>query len=310
VKRVVSVSLGSARRDHAVRVRIGGEEVSVERRGTDGDVEAAVALIRSLDGRVDAIGLGGLDVYLVAGGRRYVVRDGERLLRAAAKTPVVDGSGVKHTLERDVVYALRDQGILGAGTKVLMVSGVDRFGMAEALVAVGCDVTFGDLLFTAGIPYPIRTMAELVELAGKALPEMAKLPLAMLYPTGKAQEERRPDPKLARYYLDNEVVAGDWHLIHRHLPASLPGKVVLTNTTTAEDVAELAAAGVALLVTTTPVMQGRSFGTNVVEALVVALSGERPEELGEEGYRRWLSELDLQPTLRWLSGRTGPPGSM
>ena len=32
---------------------------------------------------------------------------------------------------------------------MLMVCGVDRFGMAEALVANGADVTFGDLIFWA-----------------------------------------------------------------------------------------------------------------------------------------------------------------
>jgi hypothetical protein len=96
-KRVVSVSLGSSRRDSVAEVEVLGEKVVLERRGTDGDFQGAICLIRELDGKVDAIGLGGIDLYLVAGGRRYAIRDAQKLKEAAKKTPVVDGSGLKHT---------------------------------------------------------------------------------------------------------------------------------------------------------------------------------------------------------------------
>jgi len=41
----------------------------------------------------------------------------------------------------------------------------------------------------------------------------------------------------------------------------------LTNTTTSENVEELKKRGVSLLITTTPVIEGRSFGTNVLEGV-------------------------------------------
>lgn len=301
MKQVVSVSLGSSRRDHEARVPFLGEEILLARHGTDGDIEAAKERIRELDGRVDAIGLGGLDVYLVANGVRYVVRDGLQLVEAASRTPVVDGSSIKNTLERDVVGRLADRGVVGPGTRVLMVSGVDRFGMAEAFSELGCPVVFGDLIFTAGIPYPVRTLEELGELARKLLPEMAKLPLSMLYPQGKAQDAE-PEAKFSSYYDEADLVAGDWHLIRKHLPLSLAGKTILTNTTTRDDVALLRARGAKTLITTTPVIEGRSFGTNVMEAAICALAGKGPDELGEEGFRSWLSRLDLSPTVTTLGG--------
>ena len=58
-------------------------------------------------GQVDAIGLGGTDLYLVAGGRRYLIRQSARMAAAARVTPVVDGSGVKHTLERETIRTRR-----------------------------------------------------------------------------------------------------------------------------------------------------------------------------------------------------------
>ena len=76
---MVSVSFGSSRRDAAAEVELLGERVLLERRGTDGDFQRALCLIQELDGKVDAIGLGGIDLYLFAGGRRYAIRDALRL---------------------------------------------------------------------------------------------------------------------------------------------------------------------------------------------------------------------------------------
>ena len=98
MKRVVSVSLGSKKRDHQCEVELLGERVEISRRGTDGDLKAAVALLRELDGKVDAFGMGGIDRYLFAGKRRYEIRDAMRLVEAARVTPIVDGSGLKNTL--------------------------------------------------------------------------------------------------------------------------------------------------------------------------------------------------------------------
>lgn len=300
MKRVVSVSLGSSRRDHKVEVELLGEKFEISRRGTDGDLDRAEAILRELDGQVVAVGLGGLDVYLYAGKKRYVVRDGLRLMEAVKITPVVDGSGLKNTLEREVVRILAGStDLLKKGTKVLMVSSVDRFGMAEAISDLGCDVTYGDLIFSAGIPYPIKTVAELEDIANRTLPELVKMPINMLYPTGKKQETQDEDKvkKFASYYYEAEVIAGDFHLIRRFMPAGLNGQTVLTNTTTKDDLEFLREKGVGTLVTTTPEFSGRSFGTNVMEAVLVAILGKRWEEVTEEDYLDLLERLEFKPRI-------------
>jgi hypothetical protein len=162
LKRVVSVSLGSSRRNHSVEVEFLGEKFWIERIGTDGDMELAISLIRELDGEVDAFGMGGIDLYLYAGGKRYTLRDARRIANAAKKTPIVDGSGLKNTLERMVIEKLAaEKKISFQRRKVLLVSGVDRFGMAEALNQVGAEVVYGDLIFGLGIPIPLRSLKTL-----------------------------------------------------------------------------------------------------------------------------------------------------
>jgi hypothetical protein len=70
MKRVVGISIGSSKRDHKVEAEFLGEKFLIERIGTDGDMNRAIEMIRELDGKVDAFGMGGIDLYLVAGGRR------------------------------------------------------------------------------------------------------------------------------------------------------------------------------------------------------------------------------------------------
>jgi hypothetical protein len=294
------VSLGSSRRDHRAEVEIFEETVVVERIGTDGDLERAIELIRNLDGKVAAFGLGGIDRYLVAGNRRYEIKDAARLAAAAQISPVLDGSGLKNTLERRVVnFAQQELQLNLQGQKVLMVSAVDRFGMAEALDRAGCQMVFGDLLFALGIPIPITSLKSLRRLAAPLLPIITRLPFTLLYPTGSKQETNPAahNLKYAQYYEAAEIVAGDFLYIKKYMPDRMDGKTILTNTVTPEDLGELARRGVRFLVTSTPALAGRSFGTNVMEALLVAVSGKRPEELREADYLQLLDGMGFKPRV-------------
>ena len=297
MKKVVSVSLGSSSRDHRAQVSLMGEEFDISRVGTDGKLDAAIAKVRELDGHVDAIGLGGIDVYLYAGRHRYALRDGLRLLEAAKTTPVVDGSGLKNTLERATVRFMQDElGMDLRGKRVLMVSALDRFGMAQALVDAGADVLFGDFIFALDKDMPVRDLHEFETMAEKYLPDACKLPFQFFYPTGKKQE-KPPEPKYPQYYEQAEIVAGDFHFMRQFMPARLDGKIVLTNTVTAANVDELAARGVKTLITTTPEFGGRSFGTNVLEAALVALLGKSWNDVVPADYERLLRELNLKPRV-------------
>lgn len=301
MKSIVSVSLGSSSRDHHAVVNLLGEAFDISRVGTDGKLDAAIAKVHELDGKVDAIGLGGIDVYLYAGKHRYALRDGLRLLEAAKTTPVVDGSGLKNTLEREAVrFMQEDLGIGLTGKHVLMVSALDRFGMAQALVDAGADVLFGDFIFALDLDKPVKGLHEFEEMAEKYLPDACKLPFQFFYPTGKKQD-KPPQPKYPKYYHDADIIAGDFHFMRQFMPDDLNGKIVLTNTVTEKDVDELRKRGVKMLITTTPDFQGRSFGTNVVEAALLALLGKKWDDVTPADYERVLQELHLQPRVINLS---------
>lgn len=188
-KRVISISLGSSERDAAGTLELGDTVIRLERRGTDGDMDKAAALLRAYNGKVDAIGLGGTDLYLVAGRHRYVFRESARLLENVKQTPVLDGSGLKNTLERSIVRRLAADGTVDfRGKKVLLTCAVDRFGMAEALCEAGADVTFGDILYGLGFPVPLHSLSLLDKLAALVVPVITKMPIRWFYPTGKGTD--------------------------------------------------------------------------------------------------------------------------
>lgn len=296
---VVSVSLGSASRDTDQEVEILGRAVHLRRVGVGGDLAKAEALIAELDGQVDAIGLGGIDLYLAIRDRRYYLRDALRLARAAKRTPVVCGAGLKASLERQAVRAVAPRLAL-AESSVLMVSAADRFGMAEELASHAREVMFGDLVFALGLPLPVRKLATLERVAHLLLPVIARVPFTWLYPVGAAQEREPQGNKYARYYQEADLIAGDWHYIKRYAPADLSGKTILTNTTTAADVEFLRRRGARSLITTTPRFGGRSVGTNLLEASLIAIEGAGGE-LAPERYRELLAEAGIEPTVLELA---------
>ncbi len=301
MKRAVSISIGSSKRDKAVEVTLLGEKVSIERLGTDGDMEAAALKYKELDGKVDAFGVGGADLGLMVDNKWYPLYSVRPMIRYVKQTPIVDGVGLKNTLENKsapFLAAKIGNYIDKLGKKVFVVSGADRWGMSISFIDAGYTCTFGDIMFGLGMPIALHTAAQLKTLAGLLMPVVGRLPFEWVYPTGEKQEVRVP--KYQEYYQAATVVAGDCHYIKRHMPDDMLGKVIVTNTTTTEDVALFKQCGVKYLVTTTPVLEGRSFGTNMMEAALVAVSGKgRP--LTHDEYEELLTRLKFEPQLQELN---------
>ncbi len=296
MKRVVSVSLGTSKRDKRQEIHILGEDFLIERIGTDGDIKKFSQMFADLDGKVAALGVGGADIYVAVGKKRYAFSQILKLTSVAKKTPVVDGSGLKHTLERKTIETLQSEGTVDFKTeKVLLVSAVDRFGMAQALTDVGADCVFGDLLFGIGVNVPLRSYASVKKLGAAILPIITRLPIQWFYPTGEKQEKRTP--KYPKVFEDATFICGDWHYIRRYAPDKLTGKTILTQTLRSADIEWLKTTGAWRAITTTPVMSGETFATNVMEGVIVALLGKGPEQLSEQDYLEALKRLDWKPNV-------------
>ncbi len=301
MKQVVSISIGSSKRDHSVDLDVLGQKVHVWREGTDGDMKDAARRLHAYDGKVDAFGMGGIDLFLNAAERTYWFRDAKQFRDAVSKTPLLDGSGLKGAVEGDVVrFMQEDLGLAVTGKRVLVTSAVDRWGMAMAFADAGCEMTYGDLLYALDVPLMIHKRSALVRLCRIMAPAASQLPFKMLYPseadhTSKVESES----KHAQLYRDADIISGDYKYVRKYMPRDMTGKWIVTNTTTVEDVEFLRGTGAELLITSTPRLEGRTFGTNVIEATLVALEGAG-SALKPQRYLELLRETGFTPDVIWL----------
>jgi hypothetical protein len=304
MKKVLSISMGSSSRDHTTIHEFLGQEIELSRQGMDGNFKKTLEQFIHYDGKVDAFGLGGMEFYLKVGERKYYFREARKVRKAIKQSKVGDGNGIKHILVKRALDALEShlnaEGKTLEGMKALKTTAVDRYGMASSLVDAGCDVTFGDFMFALGIPLAVKRLSTVRVLAALLLPVVCNVPYEWLYPLG-SEQDKDPEPKWQKFYDEADILAGDFIQIRQNMPADLSGKIIVTNTTTARNVEELQARGLKLLVTTTPRFEGRSFGTNVMEALLLSLMDKPQSEVVPEDFIDLIEKIPLKPNLEVLN---------
>jgi len=299
LKRTVSISLGSPSRDKKVIVNLNGVEISVERIGTGGDAQAALRLFTELDGQVDVLAVGGIDLYVHLEGRDYPIRAALKLVQGVHRSALVDGRMLKYALEGRVFELAAP--LLGGQPhfqRAFIPFGTDRVGLISAVSRVSDQVLIGDLMFMFGVPYPVRGLEQFKRLARLLLPIAGYLPISVLFPPGAKDEAMHP--KYERYWLEADLIAGDMHYIRKYSPENLSGKTVITNTTTEENIQLLRQRGVHQVLTTTPVYEGRSFGVNMIEGMLTAYSGLNRQPTIPE-LNALIDEVNLRPSLHLLN---------
>ena len=304
MKKVLSVSVGSSQRDHTTVHTFLDQECQISRQGTDGDYDRAIQMYRDFDGKVDAFGVGGLEFYIKVADKRYYMRDVKRVAQAVKISKVGDGNGVKGVLERRAFVALEKhlnkEGKSLKGLPALKTTAVERYGMASAMVDAGLDVTFGDFMFALGLPFAVKKLSTVRFLAAVLLPVVTQFPFSWLYPLG-AEQDKEPKKKWQKYYHQSQVIAGDFLQVRQFMPDDLSGKIIVTNTTTSRNVEELQKRNLDILVTVTPRLEGRSFGTNVMEATLLALMDKPQSEVTEADFRDLIERIPLEPNIEVLN---------
>lgn len=300
MKKVVSVSLGSSKRDYIIRLTLLGQQIQLQRIGSNGSLQEAGALLAKLDGRVDVLTLGGINIHYRADQHCFAVRDASKLIKLVKHTPVVDGAAIKDIVERQTIkYLVHRYHWPRAGQQVLMMSVLDRWALAEELVATGCQLTIGDALFALGLPLPFSSLNTFKTIARCTLPILAQLPINLLYPLGAKQQTNCP--RWGKFFKKAHIIAGDFHFMRRHFPKTLPGRHVITSTVTPSDRDFLQSRGISYLVTTSPSFDGRSLGANMLQGLCLALLDKPPGQISPQCYLRLLNKLAWQPRVEHLN---------
>lgn len=282
-------------------VNLLGKNITILHRGCDGDVEVMARKIGEMDGQVMAIGLQGVARTLRLGKEREEHADADKLFKVAKTTPVVDGSGVRAALERWGVRLAADAepGIF-ARKRVLMVPGLNHTGLSQALEQYTEELRYADPAVYFNLPaVPLVGRAETLDTAaGPTLDQLKDEPFNRLFP--RAGTPNRPRSSKPFEWAD--LLAGDMGAIRRYAPDKLKRKIIVTESATEEDVADLKERGAMAVITTMPPLGSElsELGAAAFEACLVAIRPEGETALTENTYLNLMAEMEWTPGIRFL----------
>jgi len=284
-----------------------GREVDVRRLGCNWDFGRARALIAEHDGRVEAIALESMPARLQLGSEQVSHEAGLRLTRAARKTPIVDGSGIRSGIERwAVMLAERAHPGIFAEKRVLMVPGLNHSGLAHALASRTSHMHYADPAIFIGFPrFPgVGSPAILRKAASPTLRNLRAQPMSCLVPSPKKTR------RLRSLFNWAEVLAGDVHAI-RSLSdgVDVRRKIVVVESAADPDLDDLRDRGVSTLVTLMPSLDpadtlGR-MSAATLEALLASVRRDPRLPLTEDTYLDMISELNWEPGVKYLQPGEG-----
>jgi predicted amino acid dehydrogenase len=297
--KVLVIHLGDGR--ETINETILGSPVEITRIGTRGDPDLTCATIAEYDGQVDAIGLEGMPHQLRLGAARADHELGQRLMGAARRTPVVNGSGVRSGLERwGVILADRAQPGIFSQKQILLCPGLNHEGLEHALSRYSQKLRYADPVIYFALPeFPgVGHRATLKRVAAPTLEQLKDAPFRRIMPQiGSPKAVRKSDS-----FRWADVIAGDIGAILRYSPPDLHCKTVVVNSASEEEIDELRRRGVSIVVATIPLLgkHRHGWGDGTAEALLAALRPDPQAPLSEDTYLDMIANLDWKPDIRYL----------
>lgn len=300
MKRLLLIHTGNGQRTAVLPFL--GDAVQITVAGSLGDPEQAHKLVRAYDRRVDAIAIDGFPFALRLGAAVHRDTLGA-FLAAAAHVPVVDGGAIRDSLERwGLTLADRAQPGMFSNKKVLLVPGVNHVGLVQALARRSRSLRYADRI----IFFERRDLAgfgrrrAIEKHAAAILQRLVHLPPGRLAPP----PGRDRAPAIAAPFRWADVIAGDVGAIRCYAPGRLDGKTVVVESADEEDLADLGARGVRILVTLMPGLDGRGslgrWSAAAIEAMIAATQPAARAPVTENLCLDLMAELDWSPAIRYL----------
>ena len=302
-KQILSLHLGPVG-ETVQEVSLLGQTLTVRRIGADGNQDRVAELIQEYDGKVDAIALEGMSAKLNLGSVSVTHAVGAQLRKSAKQTPVLDGGGIRGALERWAVrLASEAQPGLFSQKNVLMVPGLNHRGLAAALEETAADISYADSIIYFRLPTALGNNVALDRGAGPVLAQLKDEPFRRLFPLAGTPGVSRVEAPFQRA----DVLAGDMGAIRRYAPAELKHKIIVVESASDDDIADLRSRGADIVVTTMP-WEGNELArlpSAVIEAIFVALRPNPAAPLNEDTYLNLMADLVWTPKILHLKETDG-----
>ncbi len=290
MKQVIGISLGSKRQNFRFNDNFLGEDLSVQRIGTDGDTVKALRLLRQFKNKAAAIGLG------------MPVDDPPVLAAQQGSVPVSSGTRLGEILlEWAVRHSQVRLGSYFSNARVLFFEGMTDAKLAHAMSEYTENLAFADLPMRFGIPKlltsidALQTYIELLRyLPAWISPDRLHLPLPM------REEWRRL--MLSKALREATVVVAPVHALDEFGIEELAGKTIVTTTVNEARLEHFKHAGVQMVIDAAPFLFGHALDPSLLDAMIIAASGKRPEQILEDDYLQIIADAGIEPRILYPNG--------
>jgi len=301
MKKVVTVTLGSSKKDFEFKTKFLGQEFSVRRYGADRDSTKAWEMMRRQQANADAIALSDMPDHYHVGLRTVINKKSQHLMQVVTRVPVTTGASLRRLLQvRAVRHVQKELGHYFNNNLVLFLSGMRNYDMAVALADYTRNLSFADPVFHAASPVLLNSLDQLELFAkGKELiPDI--VPGDFL----KSVLGTVKNKIVANAVAKSHVIVGTFREIQAVAAGNnLEGKTLITSAVDDEAFAFFARHKVNLAVDVTPKLFDQVVGISTITAMILAATGKAEEELTDHDFEEILHELDIKPRLLHPTGR-------
>lgn len=162
MKTVVSVSQGSSEYDYELETTFLEQPFRIIRVGTDGNLERAEAVLDSVCGEADAIGLSMIHDHYQVGREQLEHPDTARLEACIPDKPVTTGAGLRGILQEWAVrHTQTELGHFFDNARVLFLNGQAGYRIAKALSEHTDNLFFADPYLDFGVPRLLTSLRQL-----------------------------------------------------------------------------------------------------------------------------------------------------
>ena len=300
MKKIITVTLGSSKKDFEFKTRFLGQEFSVQRLGADKDSSKAWELMRRQQANADAIALSDMPDHYHVGLRTVVNKESQRLMQVVTRVPVTTGASLRRLLQvRAIRYVQKELGHYFNNNLVLFLSGMRNYDMAVALSDYTRNLSFADPVFQAGSPLLLGSLEQLELYAkGKELiPDI--VPGKFL----KSVLSTLKNKIVANAVAKSHVIVGTFREIQAvSSGGNLEGKTLITSAIDDEALAFFTKHKVNLVVDVSPKLFDKVVGISTITAMILAATGKPEAELADHDFEEIINELDIKPRLLHPTG--------
>jgi hypothetical protein len=287
VKRIIQISLGPSLDDNEFETRFLDQSFSIQRFGTDGDVEQASDLLLQWNKKADAIALGSVRLATAAGPKAGADKALVKLLKLGAKmqTPVTTGDTLRKVGHewslRHIQFKFGNNYFNNA--RVFFFSGVTSLSIARVMAEYTENLQFADPLLESGVPKFINSLKDLGLYTGHLRSAMKWIPGKDV--VASSEPVRAMTDYLMRKAIEDAHIlvvphADFFKFLDHYTSEELNRKTVITSTAYDDRIDYLKDKGVSVVIDTTPRLLENAVGVSVLEALLMVAfdigQGRRP----------------------------------